>query len=435
MKFAFFNVIFAISLACLFALQGGWLYYAYRNENIKIQDALNKLLLESIEKEMDSRFSFIEEEKMREDSSDRTYEYQYDENKGNLISQQFDFIQQILFREGIFFNLPKADSIYAASLRKNNIQVQYRLNYMDSFGNNIESCGANIEKGFNTIMITIVNDTKAGAIVKISPPAIFRSMLGILIVSILIFFFIIACMIFQIKTFLTQHQLYQLRKDFVHALSHDMKTPLATVHSVLVQLNDGSLDTYPEMKNKFNVIAIEQILNLQSIVNQILIVAYANRKQLTLNKREIDLPEMIHSLIDEFMVRKEKDIEFSEKYDLKGNPVYADPFYLKNAISNLIDNAIKYSGNPVKIDIECTADDKQISIHVRDNGLGISKNDRQKIFDRFERGAEIKRKRISGFGLGLNHAKYVIEAHGGTIALVSREGVGSVFTITIPIHL
>ncbi|MDR1631579.1 MAG: HAMP domain-containing histidine kinase [Dysgonamonadaceae bacterium] len=384
---------------------------------------------------MDGRFFFVEAEKCSECPNDLTYEYKYDENKGDLISQQFDFIQQILFYEGVFFNLTKVDSIYAASLHENNIHVQYRLNYTDSLGNNIKSRGANIDKGFQTTIIPIVNGTTAGAIVKISSPAIFQSMLKILIVSILIFFFIIACMIYEVKVFLTQRQLYQLWNNFVHALSHDMKTPLATIHSVLVQLDNGSLDVHPEMKNKFSVIAIEQTLNLQSIVNQILTVAYINQKQLVLNKQEINLPEMIHSLIDKFTVVKEKDITFYEKYDLKEKPVYADHFYLENAISNLIDNAIKYSGNAVKINIECTAGDKQIYIDIKDNGFGISKNDQQKIFDCFERGVEIKRKRISGFGLGLNYVKCVIEAHGGAIALVSREGVGSEFTITIPTYL
>jgi len=440
MKFSFFNTIFIVSLACLFALQGIWLYYAYQNEKIKIQGILNSSLLKAINEEMDSRFSsFAEKGKLTSENleyiSDSTFEYEYDETKGNLISQQFDFVQQVLFQEGIFFDLTKVDSIYDIRLHENNIYVQYRLNYTDSLGNNIGSSDANIDKGFNTIIVPIVNGTKVGAIVKISPPVILQSMLRIFIVSILIFFFIIACLIYQVNIVLKQYHLHQLRKNFTHTLSHDMKTPLASIHSVLVQLNNGSLDAHPEMKNKFISIAMEQTINLQAIIDQILTVAYAGQKQLALNKQEIDLPKMIHSLVDKFRVRKEKDIEFSEKYHLKNDPIYADSFYLKNAISNLIDNAIKYSGNTVKIDIECTVEDKQLYIHIKDNGFGILEKDQQKIYKLYERGAEIKRQRISGFGLGLNYVKYVIEAHGGTIALISKERVGSEFIITIPTHL
>jgi two-component system phosphate regulon sensor histidine kinase PhoR len=428
-------MIFVIGLACLLALQGVWLYYAYQNENVKIRNILNESLSQSVDDEMDRRFSSVKRENTKDDNSCFELSYQYNEDKGNLISQQFDFIQQILFYEGAYFDLTKIDSIYDTHLRKNNINVQYRLNYMDSLGNSIESSGENIDEGFNTITVPIVDGNKVGAIVKISPPAIFQSMLGILIVSVLIFLFIIACLIYEVKIFLTQHHLNQMLKNFIQTLSHDMKTPLATIHSVLAQLHNGSLDTHPEMKNKFTTIATEQTLNLQAIVNQILTISHIDKKQPAINKQEIDLPQIIRSLIDKFMVRKEKNIEFFEKYDLKDNPVYADPFHLENAISNLIDNAIKYSGNAVKINIECTKRDKQIYIHIKDNGLGISEIDQQKIFDRFERGAEIKRKLISGFGLGLSYVKYIIEAHGGVVALVSREDVGSEFIITIPTHL
>lgn len=440
MKYAFFKIIFVASLACLFALQGIWLYYAYKSEDIKIKSILNDSLLKAIDEEMDSRFSLLEKRDLADEkwiyhSDSISFEYKHNETSGNLISQQSDFIQQILFYEDISFDLTQVDSIFNSYLHKNNIHVQYCLNYTDSLGNSIESSGANIDKGYNINIIPIVNGTKVEAIAKISPPAVFQSLLGILVVSVLIFSFIIACVSYEVKIFLTQHHLNRLRENFIHTLSHDMKTPLATIHSVLVQLNNGSLDVQPEIKRKFTAIATEQTLNLQAIVNQILTIAYIDQKQLTLNRQEIDLPQIIHSLIDKFTVRKEKDIEFSEKYDLKWNTIYADPFYLGNAISNLIDNAIKYSGNPVKIDIKCTSGDKQVYIHIKDNGLGIPEKDQQKIFDRFERGAEIKRKRISGFGLGLNYVKYVIEAHGGGVALVSMEGTGSEFIITIPTHL
>jgi two-component system phosphate regulon sensor histidine kinase PhoR len=189
------------------------------------------------------------------------------------------------------------------------------------------------------------------------------------------------------------------------------------------------------MKEQFNEIAIEQVVRLQAMVNQVLTLAYSNSKQLDLKREDIDIRQMIGSLITKFSVEKDKEIQFTEKYDLKHVVVHADALYLSNAISNLIDNAIKYSGESVQIGIECTVGDKLIHIRVKDNGFGISQKDQQKIFERFERGAEIKRNYVSGFGLGLNYVKEVIEAHGGVVALSSREGYGSEFTITIPVHV
>jgi two-component system phosphate regulon sensor histidine kinase PhoR len=198
-------------------------------------------------------------------------------------------------------------------------------------------------------------------------------------------------------------------------------------------LGKGVLDSNPETKSKFTDIAIEQSLNLQAMVNQILTVAYIDKKEIILNKEPIDLPHTIQSLINKFSVKGGKPVKFTAGYDLRDEVVYADLLHLTNAVSNLIDNAIKYSGDSVEIDIECKVIDKQVHIKIKDNGLGISKSDQQKIFERFERGAEIKRNSISGFGLGLNYVKQVTEAHGGVVAVSSEEGKGSEFTITIPI--
>jgi two-component system phosphate regulon sensor histidine kinase PhoR len=257
-------------------------------------------------------------------------------------------------------------------------------------------------------------------------------MKAVLSVSILILIFIIACLIYELKIFIKKDQLTQLRKNFIHALTHDLKTPLATIHSVLIQLENDKVN--PDMRKKFIAIAIDQALNLQAIVNRILTLAYNKKKQLSLNKQPINLPEMIQSLVDKFTVKSDKTIVFKTACDLTNDSVYADPLYLKNAVSNLIDNAIKYSEDPVQIEIKCSGGEKQVDIHVKDNGLGISSNDQLKIFKQFERGAEIKRNRISGFGIGLNYVQRVVEVHGGTVTVLSREGIGSEFIITLPLQ-
>lgn len=219
-----------------------------------------------------------------------------------------------------------------------------------------------------------------------------------------------------------------------YALTHDMKTPLGTIHTVLDQSAKGLLDNHPEMKTKFMHIAIEQILNLQALINQILTVAYIEQRKLSLHKQPVNLPSIIQALVDKFSVKQNKGIRFSTLYELNNGTLYADPFYLANAISNLIDNAIKYSGNNVDIDIRATERGKQVYIHVKDNAFGISEKDQKIIFNRFERGGEIKRKSASGFGIGLSYVKSVVEAHGGGIALSSKEGEGSEFVITLPLN-
>jgi two-component system phosphate regulon sensor histidine kinase PhoR len=437
MKFSKFIWLFVGATTALLALQAFWLYNTYQLHLSEIKDSTNKIFIEAIEKEMELRFIELDRKLRELPKGTETIVASFDistEDEG-VMSFYFIATQISLEAQNYSFDLSCLDSIYSSLLNKAKYPVEYQIIYTDSTHTVIETAGQKTAENFKTDMIPIVNGRTVQALVKISSPAVFRNMLTVLILSALMVIFIVGCLIYEVNIYRNQQYLALLRENFTQALTHDLKTPLSTIHSVLVQLNKGFLDQNPEMKNKFTEIAIEQSINLQAMVSRILTVAYINEKEIRFDKEAIDLQQIIQSLIDKFSVKIGKPVQFTFQYDLKDRIVYANKLYLTNAISNLIDNAIKYSGNSVQIDIECKAIDNQIHIKVKDNGFGISKNDRQKIFQKFERGAEIKRNSITGFGLGLNYVKQVIEAHGGVVVLASKEGEGSEFTITIPIVL
>jgi len=436
-----FNLLltFTIALICLLSLQASWLYYTYRQHREHIEKNINSIFYEAVEKELEQRFLELEQRVMEDMASvdirmaSFDVDYKSMENN-NVSSQQFEMLQQLMTTYNILFDVNRVDSIFRSLMQTNQYPFSYQINYEDSTGKIIKIAGQTISKGLKTSVLPIINGTSVFAVVKITAPVVFKNMLAILLVSVLILFFISACLVYGVRIFINQHQLNQLRENFTFALTHDMKTPLATIHSVLIQLEEGSINRHPEMRQKFSNIAIEQTLNLQNTVNQILTLARIKKKQLSLNEQSVDLEEIIKSLIDKFMVKSGKIIEFKTSYDIKNSTIYADSFHLNNAISNLIDNAIKYSGNSVKIEIECEIKGKHIYIHVKDNGFGISSNDQLKIFKQFERGAEIKRNQISGFGIGLNYVQQVIEAHEGTVSVLSQAGIGSEFIITLPVY-
>ena len=439
MKLSNLLLIFALALLCLFSLQAFWLYYSYQLHLKRVKESINSIFYQAVDKEMDQRFielgKKVQEDFPNIDVRADSFDIGYNKVESkSVVSQQTEIIQHLMKGYDIGFNMNCVDSIFHLLLESNRYPFQYQIDYTDSTGKIIETTGQNIDSGFKTDVLSIINGEKTYAVVRISPPVVFKNMLVVLSVSILIFFFIIACLIYEVKIFINQHHLIQLRENFTHALTHDMKTPLAAIHSVLIQIENEDMNKNPELRKKFNAIAINQVLNLQAVVNQILTLAYIEKKQISLNKQLIDLPEMIHSLIEKFTVKFNKTIVFQTVYDLNNSRIYADPLYLNNAISNLIDNAIKYSNDSVQIEIKCSAGEKQMEIHVKDNGFGISSNDQLKIFKQFERGAEIKRNRISGFGIGLNYVQQVIEAHGGIVTVLSQEGIGSEFIITLPVQ-
>ena len=438
MKLFYLFLIFAIALICLLSLQAAWLYYTYRLHSQRIEESVNSIFSKTVEEDLNLRFLELGKN-IQENLSDTdvyitsfNVDYSNTENN-NFVSQQFAMIQQLMKDGNIPFDINSFDSIFHSQLQSHQYPFHYQIILMDSVGKIIDTSGQPIVSGFKTKSLPLISGEKIYATVKIPAPVVFRTMLAILSLSILIVLLIITCLAYGVRMFLNQYQLNQLRENFSHALTHDMKTPLATIHSVLVLFKDGTANNDPDMQQKCCTIAIDQVISLQMIVDQILTLASIEEKQLSLNKQAVNLPEMIQSLIDKFTVDLHKTIVFQTSYNLKNNCVYADQLYLNNAISNLIDNAIKYSGNSVEISIMCEDKEEHVSIHVKDNGFGISLTDQSKIFRRFERGAEIKRNRVSGFGIGLSYVQQVIEAHGGKVSVSSQEGVGSEFIIILPI--
>jgi len=437
MKSSYFIKIAAVAFICLFVLQGIWLYYTYNQRLNEIEFSINDCFYDATDRELDKRF-IMSNEQDPEDIPKPEVEFKFDSKKietNGLKSLQSDFMQYLMDINGLSFNLKELDSIYNSLLKEQNLQVNYQLIYIDSLNQVIATTENKVNGDFETNIIPIVNGTKVQAIVDISVPTVLRNMLGILVVSVLILFLIIGCMIYEAKIFRRQQRIFRLREDFSNALIHDMKTPLGTIYIALDHWQTGSLDHLPEKKEKFCEVAMEQVFNLQTLTDQVLTIAKAEQNQLSLDLQTVDLPEMIQLLIKKFTLSGSKSMEFETNYNLKNAVVCADPLHLSRAVGNLIDNAIKYSGDTVHIAIECIAGEKQIFIKVKDNGFGISEKDQQKIFEKFERGMELKRNAIRGFGIGLNYVKQVAVAHNGTIALSSIEKRGSEFVIAIPIKL
>lgn len=268
----------------------------------------------------------------------------------------------------------------------------------------------------------------------INPDKLFFSKMGLLLVATTILVILVVyCIIYQIKSILRLKKIFQIREDFSYAMIHDMKTPLTTILSVLKFLQSGSLDDKPEMKEKYFEIAQSEAKHLLALTNKVLVISKLESGKLEMNKKEIALAPMMEELIENFTAKTSKPVHFS--LDLKVEEAYADGEYLKEVISNLIDNAIKYSKESVDIKISSEPDKEYTVIKVRDNGLGISIEDQRVIFNKFERASASRRIRkggASGFGLGLNFVQKVVEAHEGRVIVNSIEGEFTEFIIYLP---
>ena len=264
-------------------------------------------------------------------------------------------------------------------------------------------------------------------------PTLFRRLSPLFLASAIILILFGAILLRLLRYLDEQKMMADLRNDFSYAMVHDMKSPLSSIIMGARFLHSGKVDDKPQIKEKYYSIIESEAEHLLALVNKLLTISKLENKKLILNKQTVNLEPIIDDLVEKAKAKTEKNIDFI--VDLMTKHVLADEQYLAEAISNLIDNAIKYSKDDIKISITSHQNDKYVLLKVRDNGIGISKEDQRIIFDKFERAAVHEHNRkggVSGFGLGLNYVDQVMQAHGGKVTVNSEKDNYSEFTLYIP---
>ena len=264
-------------------------------------------------------------------------------------------------------------------------------------------------------------------------PELARRLSPLFLISAIILGFF-AIIIIQLLRFITeQEQMAELRNDFSYAMVHDMKSPLSSIIMGAHFLHSGKVDDKPQIKEKYYSIIEEEAEHLLALVNKLLTISKLENKKLILNKHEMDLEPIIDDLVEKAKAKATKPIEITTHLEVKN--VLADEQYLTEAIANLIDNAVKYAKDEIKIEIKTWDTDRNVLLKVRDNGIGMTKEEQQVIFDKFGRAAIHEKNRkggVSGFGLGLNYVDQVMQAHGGKVTVSSEKDKFSEFTLYIP---
>ena len=244
---------------------------------------------------------------------------------------------------------------------------------------------------------------------------------------------IILSLIDQINYIDEQERVRLLREDFSYAMVHDMKSPLTSIIMGTKYLHSGVLEKKPEMKEKYFCIVEDEAQHLLALINRLLTISKLEHGKLTIRKTEVELEPMIDDVVDKYEAKSSKPIHITTQIDCA--TALADEEYLKEAISNMVDNATKYSKDEIRIKISTLEDEHQVYIKVYDEGIGIAKSELKTIFNRYERAAEHEKnpqKTRGGFGIGLNYVLQVINAHGGKINVKSEKGKYSEFTISLP---
>lgn len=253
---------------------------------------------------------------------------------------------------------------------------------------------------------------------------ILSQMLGVIITIFLMITGFATAFWYLIRTVSHLRTIEEMKDDFVSNMTHELKTPIAIAYSANDALLNYDTDNDSSKKEKYLTIANKQLKRLGELVENILAISMERRKTMMLKPEVIRLQPFIEEIAIAQRMRSDKEIVINVNV-AEDISVDADKIYFANVLNNLIDNAIKYSGNSVEISI--TGDDEEISI--ADNGIGIPSKSIPYLFNKFYRVPHGNRQDVRGYGIGLYYAKSIVDKMSWDITVRSREGKGSVFTI------
>jgi len=245
---------------------------------------------------------------------------------------------------------------------------------------------------------------------------------------------IFAAFYITLSALLNQKKLSEIKSDFINNMTHELKTPLATIALAVDAVRNEKVQSNKEKLDYFTGIIKEENVRMNKHVETILQSALMDRQELRVHPVEIDVHLLLHSLVDNYELQladKQGSVEW--KLNAATHVVEADETHFTNMLSNLLDNAIKYSKEQLLIRISTHSTNKHMVIRIEDNGIGMNKETVKRIFEKFYRAHTGNVHNVKGFGLGMSYVKSVVDAHKGRIKVDSTIGKGSSFIVEIPL--
>ena len=252
--------------------------------------------------------------------------------------------------------------------------------------------------------------------------------------SVIFTLIIIAAFFLTLRTLLIQKKLGEIKSDFINNMTHEFKTPLATISLAVDALKNEKVVGDKEKTSYFTGIIKEENKRMNKQVETILQAALLDKQEVQLNLKKLSANELIKNAVNNISLPiNERGGKLEINLDAAKDTVMADEVHFTNFVNNLLDNALKYSKEIPLIKLTTTNSGNLLRIKIEDNGIGMSKETISRIFEKFYRAHTGNVHDVKGFGLGLSYVKTMVEAHKGTIKAESTLGKGSCFTISFPL--
>lgn len=432
-----FPVIFtliALSILGILFIQITWLQGLFILSKNQLSDKINQSALivsNDISKKITSGLSFRLPKRGLSLSEDY-HLHRFDES---IVADMYGFndlqskIKAALEKNG----LGKLEFEFAVADKKGKIEMLSR-NFEKAYSDDINSLQTRVSiipqdiiepvGPFETIIIIVPN-------VRFY---LLQTLRWVIVGAVLFILIVFTAFFITLRSLLVQRKLNEIKRDFINNMTHELKTPLATISLAVDALKTSKVQGDPSAVAYFSKIIKEENVRMNKHVEVILQAAHLEKKEYDLNLQPVDVHDLIFGVLDSFKLQLEaKPASVETLLEAEPSVIQADEEYLLHVFSNLIDNAIKYSKDTIDITIKTIVIGNKLQITFQDKGIGMDATTSKHIFEKFYRAHSGNIHNVKGFGLGMSYVKWVMDIHKGAIHVDSVIDKGTNITLLLPI--
>ena len=262
---------------------------------------------------------------------------------------------------------------------------------------------------------------------------VLQKMTSQIIISVLLVGLTVLSFVLLLRSLVHQRRLTRIKNDFISNITHELKTPIATVSVAIEALRNFDALQDPQRTKEYLAISSNELQRLSFLVDKVLKLSMFEKQQIELKEEQVDLSQLVNEVVTSMKLQFEKyKAQVSVQLQGKDFTIHADRLHITSVLFNLLDNALKYSTGVPSIRVELKEHENEVELNVTDNGIGIPAEYRKKIFDKFFRVPAGNTHNVKGYGLGLSYVAYVVQRHYGSIEVESQPGIGSRFIVKLP---
>ena len=428
-------VLITLSIIGILFIQITWLQGLFLLQRNQLSEKINQtglLVVTDIGKKMNSGLSFRLPKRGRLSLENEYHLHKFEES---TIADMYDYKELNQKIKSAFdkFEISDLHFEFAVADKKSILELRSN-NFDDSFTEDLNSLQVRIPVMPQDVIEPVGPFESLIIVIPDVRLYLLNSLKWIIFGAILFIIVVLAAFFITISSLLNQRKVNEIKNDFINNMTHELKTPLATISLAVDALKTAKVQSDPTSVAYFSNIIKEENVRMNKHVETILETGQLENKDLELNRQPVNVHDLIQAVVDSYKLQlEEKPSNIHMQLDATKPEITADEEHLLHVLSNLMDNAIKYSKEAIDILVSTANVNNKIIITVEDNGIGMTNETKKHIFEKFYRAHSGNIHNVKGFGLGMSYVKRIVALHKGQIRVQSELDHGTTIEITLPV--